>query len=57
MVNNYEKPKGESSEWRSPPAFFSALKLTFDVDVCAPLDGFYCVPTRLRLTRPRNRAF
>jgi hypothetical protein len=54
MVDNYEKPKGESSEWRTPKFFFDALKLPFDVDVCAPLDGFYCVPARMRFTVREN---
>jgi hypothetical protein len=50
MVNNYEKAKGESSEWRTPGFIFDALGLDFAVDPCAPQSGFYCAPARTRYT-------
>jgi hypothetical protein len=50
MVDNYEKAVGLSSEWRTPPFIFAALALQFDLDPCAPVNGFYCVPATTRLT-------
>jgi DNA N-6-adenine-methyltransferase Dam len=44
MVDNYEKAKGESSEWRTPKFIFDGLGLRFALDPCAPEGGFYCVP-------------
>jgi hypothetical protein len=54
MVDNYERAKGESSEWRTPKFIFDALGLEFAVDPCAPLDGFYAVPARRKLTARDN---
>ena len=41
MVDNYEKAKGESSEWRTPKFIFDALKLEFALDPCGPQGGYY----------------
>src|SRR5262245_38884438 len=46
MVDNYEKAKGESSEWRTPKFIFDALGLEFAVDPCGPQNGFCCVPAK-----------
>jgi len=46
MVDNYEKAKGESSEWRTPKFIFDALKLEFALDPCGPQGGYYCVPAK-----------
>jgi hypothetical protein len=46
MVDNYEKARGESSEWRSPRFYFDRFRLEFDLDPCAPLDGYYAVPAK-----------
>jgi hypothetical protein len=52
MDKNFEKAKGESSEWRTPKFIFDALKLEFDLDPCGPADGgFYCVPAKKTYTR------
>lgn len=32
----HEKPRGATSEWRTPPELFARLKVTFDLDVAAP---------------------
>jgi hypothetical protein len=51
MVNNYERSKGESSEWRTPKFIFDALELEFAIDPCAPEQGFYCVPAMKTYTK------
>jgi len=46
MVDNYERAKGESSEWRTPASLLNPIGLRFRLDPCAPLDGYYCVPAK-----------
>jgi hypothetical protein len=48
----HEQAVGLSSEWRTPPEIFRALPgLEFDLDPCAPENGFCCVPAKRRYTR------
>jgi hypothetical protein len=54
MVDNYEKAKGESSEWRTSKFIFDALGLEFALDPCAPESGFYCVPAKKVYTARDN---
>jgi len=54
MVKNYEKAVGESSEWRTPKALLDAIGLTYAVDPCAPLDGYYAVQAEVRFTMRDN---
>ena len=43
--------KNESSEWYTPPHIFEALGLTFDLDPCAPPEGYtWTVPARSKFT-------
>lgn len=37
---------GSTVEWYTPPEIFEALKLTFDLDPCAPPGGLPWVPAR-----------
>jgi hypothetical protein len=47
MVDNYEKAKGESSEWRtSGPTILDPIGLEYGLDPCAPLSGYYAVRAR-----------
>lgn len=41
----------ERDEWRTPPEFFRALGLDFDLDPCGPADGYCCVPATRQFTR------
>jgi DNA N-6-adenine-methyltransferase Dam len=50
MVKNYEKAKGQSSEWRTPKFIFDRLGLQFALDPCSPADGYHVVPARRTLT-------
>jgi DNA N-6-adenine-methyltransferase (Dam) len=50
----HEAAVGESSEWRTPAYIFDALGLEFDLDPCAPEDGFCCVPAKQIYTRRDN---
>jgi hypothetical protein len=50
MVDNYEKAKGESSEWRTGKDLLDAIGLEYVTDPCAPEDGYYCVPAKVRFT-------
>ena len=44
MVDNYEKAKGESSEWRtSGPSLLDPIGLKYGLDPCAPMSGYYAV--------------
>jgi len=44
MVDNYEKAKGESSEWRTPgPSFLDPIGLRYGLDPSAPMSGYYAV--------------
>jgi hypothetical protein len=54
MDKNFEKAKGNTSEWRTPKYYFTALRLKFGLDPCAPLDGFYCVPALVCFTIREN---
>jgi hypothetical protein len=50
-MKNFERAKGESSEWRSPGStLLVPIGLEYGLDPCAPLGGFYCVPARRRFT-------
>ena len=50
-MKNYEKAKGESSEWRSPgPTLVDPIGLEYGLDSCAPLKGYYAVRARTRFT-------
>jgi hypothetical protein len=47
MVDNYEKAKGESSEWRTPgPSLLDPIGLEYGLDPCAPTSGYYAVRAR-----------
>jgi hypothetical protein len=50
MVDNYEKAKGESSEWRTPKSLLDAIGLEYIIDPCAPLNGYCAVPAQVRFT-------
>jgi len=50
----HEAAVGESSEWRTPRYIFNALGLEFDLDPCAPEDGFCYVPAKKIFTRRDN---
>jgi hypothetical protein len=51
MVDNYEKAKGESSEWRTPRGLLDAIGLEYALDPCGPSDGgYYAVPARQTYT-------
>jgi hypothetical protein len=55
MVDNYEKAKGESSEWRTPGLLLDAIGLEFGLDPCAPMDGgYYAVRARKVFTAADN---
>jgi hypothetical protein len=54
MVDNYEKAKGNSSEWRTPGSLLDKLGLEYARDPCAPLDGYYCVPAKKIYTKHDN---
>jgi len=43
MVDNYEKAKGESSEWRTPASLLDPIGLKYGLDPCAPTGGYYAV--------------
>ena len=43
MVDNYEKAKGESSEWRTPASLLDPIGLEYGLDPCAPTSGYYAV--------------
>lgn len=46
----HERSVGQSSEWRTPPAYFDRIGLEFDLDPCWPLTGPCFVPARTRYT-------
>jgi len=46
MKKNYEKAKGESSEWRTPKPLIDAIGLEYDLDPCAPTFGVCHVPAK-----------
>jgi DNA N-6-adenine-methyltransferase (Dam) len=54
MVDNYEKAKGESSEWRSPQPLLDAIGLEYGLDPCAPMGGYYAVRARKVFTAVDN---
>ena len=43
MVDNYEKAKGESSEWRTPASLLDPIGLKYGLDPCGPTSGYYAV--------------
>jgi hypothetical protein len=44
MDKNFEKAKGNTSEWRTPATILTALGLKYRLDPCAPTSGYYAVP-------------
>ena len=46
MVDNYEKAKGESSEWRTPASLLDPIGLKYGLDPCAPMSGYYAAQAR-----------
>src|SRR5215472_3204465 len=46
----HERSTGQSSEWRTPPAYFDRIGLEFDLDPCWPLARPCFVPARARYT-------
>ena len=41
----HENPIGASDDWHTPPEIFTAIRLRFDLDPCAPIDQtYYFVP-------------
>jgi hypothetical protein len=53
-MDNFERAKGESSEWRTPKFIFDALGLKFVVDPCGPENGYYAVPAARVFTKRDN---
>lgn len=49
----WEAP-GKTDEWYTPPEVFSALGVTFDLDVASPPGGPPHVPTRAYIAPPRD---
>ena len=54
MVDNYEKAKGESSEWRTPGWLLDSIGLGYGLDPCAPTSGYYAVRARKVFTIAEN---
>jgi hypothetical protein len=50
MMKYHEAAVAESFEWRSGPALLDPIGLTYELDPCAPLDGYYYVPALERFT-------
>ena len=50
MVDNYEKAKGESSEWRTPASLLDQIGLRYGLDSCAPMSGYYAVQAQTVFT-------
>jgi hypothetical protein len=49
----HEPSTGKSDDWYTPPEFFAALGLTFDLDPCSPGPGHW-VPARQIYTKKDN---
>lgn len=48
----HEPSVGQSDDWHTPPEFFEALRLPFDLDPCAPVSReFYWVPAARAYTK------
>ena len=54
MVDNYEKAKGESSEWRTPAAILNPIGLRYGLDPCAPQSVYCAVRARKVFTVADN---
>jgi len=54
MTKYHEPSIGLTSEWRTPPEIFVALKLEFDLDPCSPLEGPDFVPAKTKYTIADN---
>jgi hypothetical protein len=54
VVDNYEKAKGESSEWRTPATILDPIGLVYGLDPCAPANGYYAVRARKVFTIADN---
>src|SRR5262249_19628395 len=51
MDINFEKSKGETSEWRTPgPSLLDRIGLVYGLDPCAPTSGYYAVRARTVFT-------
>jgi hypothetical protein len=50
----HEQAVGQTSEWRTPKALLDAIGLTYGLDPCAPLDGYYAVEAKVRFTIREN---
>jgi hypothetical protein len=54
-MDNYERAKGESSEWRTPgPSLLDPIGLKYGLDPCAPTSGYYAVRARKVFTIADN---
>jgi hypothetical protein len=45
-------PSNQTVEWYTPPSFFDALGITFDLDPCAPTGGLPWIPARRFISLP-----
>lgn len=52
-MSEHEPCLGASDDWYTPPAYFEALGLTFDLDPCSPGPGHW-VPARAVLTKAND---
>jgi hypothetical protein len=54
VVDNYEKAKGESSEWRTPASLLDQIGLEYGLDPCGPVGGYCAVRARKVFTVADN---
>ena len=53
LVHEASRRAGDDlrDEWRTPPWLFEKLGVQFELDPCAPVEGFYAVPAKRRYTK------